>query len=598
MAYRWRQDGPAFEFPTPFGTENRFRTWRGWVLILGSLLVLGITAFVAPDESAAGALSSVVEASSDIALENAPENIQVPGSGWPHVLISLLLAVWGGMDLWQVSRQRQLLLAPGQPSSLGQEVSREGSGASPAAGAIMQMLSRGMPSPGELQRPYLRALRLLGPDLASAPSTLHAYLRARLSHLVLAVGLLPLASLLLLWPQPPATPLAAAWLIAVAVGGLLVHALHPERPALTPVAVGGLLAGAWLPGLALLFFSGGWPLVDKLVRFQMPLAAVALLGLAILLETLGVAAARAQVTTPSAGRSGHDDATASFDAHPMQLLREIDRELGRRWSEGVPNRRYAWQPPKIEGNADSGTFTALILEESQPATPTAARNVAPRPLAAGWLLVLDVLGLLLTLAAVAGLALATWTHMFDAASSWRPAALGLVAMAAGGWAMRVAHFLWSRTEVESTFTWLDLRGTWFRLPAGATPEAAGRHRDEAPLGVDELSLRSTVLQARSVFYAAGTWELGSRTVLSLAAHPPGAAVWTTLLQDFARKSQASPAATAPAVLAARAQARQRREAEQREQAAAPRKPARFCPACGTPVLAGARFCQQCGNTLD
>lgn len=583
MSYRWRQDGPAFEFPTPFGTENRFRTWRGWVLILGAVLVLALTALVVPNEANQGVID----------LETAP----VPGSAWPHVVFALLLLVWGGMDLWQVSQQRQLLLAPGQPASLGLEVSREGSGASPSAGAVMQMLSRGMPLPGDVQRPYRRLLNRLGEELASAPTTLHAYLRTRLSHLLLALGLLPLAGLLLFWPVPAATPLAATWLMVVAIGGLLLHALHPDRPALTPLAVGGLLLLAWGPALGLLFTSGGWPLVDKLVRFKLPLAAVALTAVAMALELLGVAAARAQLTRPAAGRSGHDEATASFDQHPMQLLREVDRELGRRWSEGVPNRRYAWQPPKIDAGADSGHFTALVLEESQPLAPAALRNQAQRPLGAGWLLTLDVLGLLLTLAAVVGLAVATWRHMLDGSASWTPAALGMVALAAGGWAMRVAHFLWSRTEVESTFTWLDFRGTWFRLPPGAA-EAVPRHRDEPPLGVDEISLRSVVLQARSVFYGAGTWELGSRTVLALTVHPTAPAVWTTLLQDFARKAQGNPAATAPAVLAARAQARQRREAEQRDTAAAPRKPARFCSACGTPVLAGARFCQQCGNTLD
>lgn len=584
MAYRWRQDGPAFEFPTPFGTENRFRSWRGWVLILGAVAVLAIVALVAPDE----AHKTV------IAVEDAP----VPGEGWPHVLLALLLAAWGGMDLWQVSRQRQLLLAPGQPASLGPEVSREGSGASPAAGTVMQMLSRGMPSPPEVPRPYQRALRLLGPDLAAAPTTLHAYLRTRFSHLVLAAGLLPLALLLLFWPQAPATPLAAGWLITVLVGGLLVHALHPDRPALPPLAVAALLALGWLPALALLFTSGGWPLVDKLVRFQVPLAATVLLALALVLEVMGVLAARAQLVTPAAGRSGQDEATASFDLHPMHLVREIDRELGRRWSDGVPNRRYAWQPPKIDAGADEGSFNALVLEESQPLSPPAQRGTAQRPRGAGWLLALDVLGLLLSLAAVAGVARAGWAHMLNAAAPWTPAALGLVALAAGGWAMRVAHFLWSRTEVESVFTWLDLRGNWFRLPPGA-PELAPRHRDEPALGVDDLVLRSVAAQARSVFYAAGTWELGSRSVVTLAAAPAAAAAWTTLLQDFARKAQASPAATAPAMLAARAQARQRREAGQRDAAGtAARKPARFCSACGTPLLAGARFCQQCGAVVQ
>ena len=30
MGYRWTEDGPAFEFPTPFAVENRLLAWRGW----------------------------------------------------------------------------------------------------------------------------------------------------------------------------------------------------------------------------------------------------------------------------------------------------------------------------------------------------------------------------------------------------------------------------------------------------------------------------------------------------------------------------------------------------------------------------------------
>ena len=66
----------------------------------------------------------------------------------------------------------------------------------------------------------------------------------------------------------------------------------------------------------------------------------------------------------------------------------------------------------------------------------------------------------------------------------------------------------------------------------------------------------------------------------------------------------SPQAMAPwsrlaleAALAARAPAKAPRMAPKKAPKAAPRKTARFCSACGTPVLQGARFCQHCGTVL-
>lgn len=586
MAYRWRLDGPAFEFPTPYSTENRFLRWRGYALIaLAVLIVLVVLVF------------SHTETDKPLdVLDKLPE----PASVWPHLIAAALLVLWGVLDLLQASRQGVLLLAPGQPASLMAEVSREASGASAGMAWLTQALGRGVAQPPELGHPYLRWLRRLGPDLAAAPTTLHAYLRVRMSHLVLGSGLLALVLLALAVPRPLVAVLTS--LLAVLAGGVVVlrHVLYPDRHALRPLALPVIAALVLVLGAVPGWFGDALPLAEKLQRLALPTGALVLLASVLLFELLGLQAARVHIDLPRPGKTGHDEATASFDVSPVLLFREIDRELDRRWSEGVPNRRYAWMPPKVDSAVEEGGFAGTVLEESQPQMLAEARGsraaedgVARRR----WLLTLDVLGLAWTVLGGSLWVYAAWAHMQDSGAPWTSTAVGLACVLAGGYSLRVAHLLWSRIEVLSTITWLDLKGAYFRLPVvPGVAEPAGWQRNEPAVGVDELTLRSCVVQARSVFFAAGTYELGSRVLLGLTASPATAAVWTTLLQDFARKSEASPAATTPAALAARAQARARRQA-QPEAGGQPRRPAKFCSACGTPVLAGARFCQQCGNTL-
>jgi zinc-ribbon domain len=216
-----------------------------------------------------------------------------------------------------------------------------------------------------------------------------------------------------------------------------------------------------------------------------------------------------------------------------------------------------------------------------------------------WLLVLGGLGLLLSVAGAVLWLRSAWVHLPNAALPWAEASVGAMAVLAGGWALRVAHALWSRIEVESTLTWLEFKGSFFRLPGAAVPQGGdvpAWSRGEPAVGVEDLVLRSCAVQARSVFYADGVQGPGSRVLLTMVANPAAAAVWTVQAKDFARKLAANPAAATPAALAARAKARARRVAESAQPAAA-RRNARFCPHCGTPVLAGARFCQHCGQTL-
>ncbi len=583
MAYRWRHDGPAFEFPTPFGTENRFLIARAVLLAVAGLTGLSMAAV-------AGSLESETPV---VALEKLPD----PGSAWPLVLAALLMLGNAVVNLLQALRQRQMLLQPGQPASLAGEVSREASGSGAGAAALLQSVSRGLAAPLEVSGPWRGPLLRLAPALGSSPGGLQAYLGARLSHGLLALGLGLAALGLLFWPRPGGAAMGALLLMAVGGAVALRHQFDPDRPLLSPAGLALALGVGWVGAAVLAFAAGALPILDKFERYQLPLAALTGAGVALALELMGLVAALGRLERPLAMRSAHEDVEVAFDAHPSLLLREVDRELGRRWTDGVPSRRYIWQAPKIDGAAEEGAFTATVLEETQPMAVNDRRS-GPAPSA--WLLLLGGLGLVLT-AGGAGLWLrSAWQHLPHAALPWTAASLGVVAVLAGGWALRVAHGLWSRIEVDSTLTWLEFKGSFFRL-AGTAPQQAsdapGWSRGGTPVGVEDMALRSSAVQARSVFYADGPQGPGSRVLLTLTANPAASAVWTTLARDFARKLVANPAAATPAALAARAKAKARRAAERVPPAAAPARGARFCPHCGTPVLAAARFCQHCGKGL-
>lgn len=591
MAYRWRHDGPAFEFPTPFGTENRFLIGRAVLLSIAGLAGLLMAAVA----------GTIEHEQPVVTLEKLPD----PGSLWPLVLAGLVLLAIAGLNLMQALRQRQMLLQPGQPASLAGEVSREASGAGAAAGVLLQAVSRGLATPREVSGPWRGVLLALAPQIASSPAGLQDFIAARLSHALLAL-LLGLAAVPLLFgPTPGGAALGALMLMTVGGAVVLRHQLDADRPVLSPLWLAIAVAVGWIGAAVLAFAAGLLPILDKLDRFDLPLAALVGAGLALALEGMGLLAARSRLELPVASRSMHEDAEVAFDAHPAQLLREVDRELGRRWTDGVPSRRYIWQAPKIDAAAEEGGFSATVLEETQPMAVNAragdaARREPPKAARTGWLLLLDGLGLLLSAAGAVLWLWSAWQHLPNAALTWAPATLGVVAVLGGGWALRVAHALWSRVEVESTLTWLEFRGSFFRLP-GAAPQSAGDapgwSRGEPAVGVEALALRSCAALARSVFYADGAQGPGSRVLLTMTANPAAATVWTAQARDFARKLAANPAAATPAALAARAKARARRVAESTTPAAGKRG-ARFCPHCGTPVLAGARFCQQCGQTLS
>lgn len=555
MSYLWSAQGPAFQYPACFRVENRFLTLRAAVLILCALAVFWV-ALADPDPDGPA-----------VQLRVKAER----GNPAPHVVMGALMLVMGLLDLLTAARQRRVLLVPGQPASLVSEVARRSSGTSSGAAWLMKVLRDGQVPGSEPTGDYAGPLRAVAGSLAHAPGSLPGYLRVRVSHLMAGAGLL--LALGITWPAAaqPATLALAALLYAALAAALVARSAWISKDAPAPFALGAVLVLTLACGVLVALFGSGVPQVARLQQLALPQATLLVLACMLVIEGLGLLAARAQAGAVPRVEMQGADAGADIDAEPVALMQEVERELHRYWADGIPNRRHAWEPLLPEGKAGTAELSAVVLEESQPLPTT-----EPTPLPRTWLLALGALGLLFTVAGgVLWVQLAHRQMGAPATTSWGPGASALVLLVAGGYAVRVGHLLWSRVEVDSTLLWLTIQ----RASAGA--------RDGL------LHLKARVVKARSVFHVAGEHQLGSRVLMRLAGDAAAAKRLVQQVQGFAERAPAAPSTTqGRSGLAPASPARP---------VTAPPRPslpmARFCPACGTQVTPGARFCQNCGASL-
>jgi hypothetical protein len=596
MAYRWSLEGPGFEFPTPYATENRFLRLRAYALVLLALAVVATTLLAGnvPDDAPL------------IAVEDQP----LPGSAWPHLLMALLIAVLGVLDFLQLARQRTLMLVPGQPEGLIAQVRSEGNGTSAGAAWLLRTLGQ-----GQVQTPpgdFVAGGWLPGGGraLALAPNSVQAYRQTRLSNLALGGGLLVVlafATVALngrLLNRPAGLSLVALTLLLVAVAAAARQVLDASKAALSPLKVLAVLALTVLACAPMAWWGDRLPRAAGLPQLGLPWAAATVLLVAWLSEALGWLAARANpdLPAPRSPMTG-DELSLQAGLSPALLLSEVDLELHRRWQDGVPSRRYCWQHSVVDGNSPTGAFTASVIEESQPqpggpvATGSTPGQLAGRARQTR-LLLLGVLALVASLGGALLWLWMTWLQMAGTNAAWTRGAVGLGGLLAGVHALRVAHLLWSRVEVDSQLTWLEFDGLYARQdgPAGV----ALRPRGDAPVRLETLTIRACVARARSVFYAAAGGEIGGRRLLGVEADAAAAALWTQLVDDLVRSAdEGGRPASAGAPSQAPSRPRDGREARNADALAGKtaHRSARFCSACGSPVLAAARFCQQCGHTL-
>ncbi len=602
MAFEYSTQGASLDFPNPYRIENQFLAARGLVL-----LACGI-----------GLLLMARGAGAEVQVQR----VNAAQGGFVLLVIAgAVLVLLGILELGRMARQLRVFFGRGQPPSLAPDVPRDVHGTSPRAQALVEQLRHGAIALAEPQGALNGILYSISRHLVTAPRMLRDYVQVRFANLLAAGGLLLLFGVTwLITPHPAAQSLAAA--VYLVLGGVLIIRTYVAGPggtvALGPLGLAVLLVFGIVGTVLIGRVAAQLPPLPWLESLALPRIALVLLAASVAIEALGLAAGHAHVDEPPPASTANDQAAVSFNADPNLLMQEVDRELQRRWTQNIPNRRYAWQPPQIEPTREAGNFSAVAVEETQPMPPSAVRKMDWSTCLAfprfWWLAVIDALGLVLTL--VGGL---LWLRLgtelrAGAPESWSPASIGFIFIVVGGYGMRVAHLLWGRLDFESTITWLDFSGSFARAQVGLGGQFTDRVRSERTVvNVESMTLRAWVVQARSVIFSYRDQAVGARTLVGMTGDIDAARAWTQQVRQFAqaqssvvvptagedaRRLQALAAANQLAGTAAPMPALAM-QAPAPAPALAPATAAgRHCTHCGAALAPEMRFCGRCGTPVQ
>lgn len=621
MSYEYSSDQAQLDFPNPYRVENMFWAARAGILVVCAVALL----FLARKHLSAQAMGSFV----------------VP------VALGIALFVLGAWNFVRIGQQLRVFFGRGQPAGLAKELATDTVGSTDEANALMQTVRQGtlefaIPS-GALNGVLYSVVK----HLITAPAYVQNVLQNRFSNLASYGFLLivMLVAMLFVWGSP-----VQGWVGAFFLALVVFMAVKPVSGGdaeakvsfnLTQIVL--LILAAVLGPVALSFLQDKLP--DLSWASFGAQAFVILLALAMI-EAVFFIAVQKNIDPPPPVSKVDTQGTASFNSDPNLLMQEIDREMQRNWAQRIPNRRYARVLPNIALNQRAGNFKGLVLEETQPMAPSAFTKMDWSVVMAYprffWLMVIDALGVALTLAGT--LALVIFAVQFDPLQEWKPvlgfATLGLSLVAVGGYAFRSAHTLWGRFDFESTLTWIEMEGSFIRSKIDLGNRLQDRVFTERDvINVENMTLRVWVTELRSVVFGHQSHGSATRRIITgMLGQPKEAEYLKDLVTQFAAAQSivvapgsaedarrmatmgamnqfgvaggaqaalppgfiadallqaAQPAANQPEGLYAAATAVQLAVTDNQQT----QKPPRFCSACGTRSESDATFCDDCGVAL-
>ena len=615
MAYEYSSEQAQLDFPNPYRIENIL-----WGIRAGILLVCAIALmFLARKHLAAQAIGSFVV---PLAL----------GAGL------FVLSAWSFV---RIGKQLRVFFGRGQPAGLVTELPADQIGTTEAAKGLMQTVRQGALEFAFPTGALNGVLYSLVENLITAPEYIQNVLQRRFSNLASYAFLLVIMGVatVLTWGTP-----VQGWVGAFFLALVVFMAVKPAtrngaqaKVSFNVTQVVVLVLVAILGPVLLSFLQTSLPdLSWASFGTQALIILVTLVGI----EAVFFVAVQRHIDLPPPVSKVDTQDTVSFNSDPNLLMQELDREMQRNWVHRIPNRRYARVLPEIALNEGAGKFKAQLLEESQPLAPRAFSKMDWSVVRAYprffWLMLIDLLGVLLTLAGA--MALVVFAVQFDPLQDWRPvlgfASLGLSLVAVGGYAFRSAHTLWGRFDFESTLTWVEMEGSYMRSKV----DIGNRLQDRVftardVVNVESMTLRVWVMDLRSVVFGHQSHgSMTNRIITGMVSRPTDAQYLKNLVCQFAseqsivvapramedaqrmaalgalnhRGESGTAASALPTGMLAGAMLQAVGAMASPSEAnggasvvatAAARQPARHCRSCGTAHEAEDAFCEGCGTRL-
>lgn len=268
------------------------------------------------------------------------------------------------------------------------------------------------------------------------------------------------------------------------------------------------LIGIFLP-VGLVLIDGGKQTflsqVDLSFFWGNSIMLLMVLGSALIFSLFILALYRRLDTPPQMADGCHVTQT-SFNAHPKQLADELDREMMKNWTEGIPNRVYTRTFPSVS-SGESGSFSCEFLEETQPIPESGEQDMSVKELAFSsqtfLLTILNALGVLLIVIAAVSF------YMFGSSvarniedPTWlNPLGFGIVLLLLGQMAIGSASHLWGQFKFKSQLMWFEFFGNWTRVKFDYGNQFVDRTKTErSTINIETATLRVWTVDLETVSF--------------------------------------------------------------------------------------------------
>jgi hypothetical protein len=436
MTYEYSAASARFEIDNPYKVEN------------AALLVCG----------AVGALTGLFLL---IGFRDAMGNPSVRGVR--GVVIGLLLLVGSIAVIGRATMQLRYFFGRGRPHDLTNLDA--GFGADPQSRAewLKENLRQNALAYREPQGAISGLVHQVFKTLIFAPRLIRAAAEAQCFNALLTLAiLLGLLAIVALYNEPA----VESWLAVIYLGALIPKLVRPfgsaESFARARAGIGFI---AFIVAVPIL----GPPLLGRLVgnlpditELDLPRRLGTCLFVLLVAQSLFFLALMRQLRDRPAVNMACVTRSLSMNNNPAKLFEELERTLQSRWTETIPNRRYALVKLPEVLSGQSGSFAGEVLEETQPlptsAGPTSSvfeklRDTANLPINA-----LTALGALSYIGAT--FSLVSFALASAGQQAWSTALLAITFFFTATYCLRSANLLWGRVDFQSVLMWVEINGSF------------------------------------------------------------------------------------------------------------------------------------------
>ena len=605
MAYDYNSQDDRFDFPNPYRIENFFYFCAAATLIFGGVVLLMV---------ARGSLSS----GSFIAMS--------------PLIIGVAMLVHGlAMGAKAMSRLR-FFFGRGEPANMAQNLTPDQVGTTEDANTLKDLLRHSSLVFREPTGPLNGALYSLFPNLIFAPQYVQtvaqrqfqnalAFLVTLVSLVVSLVGAnketvgwlglfyFGMALFILLKPIEKGAVGESGLGFKGLVGLILLAILGPV---VIPMIANAAIAPDWFPGMG-----------QAAIVMVTSLIAIVLFFRAVLRQSLK--------SPPHANIAVVQDAL-TMNSHPKQILDELERRMQDQWVASLPNRRYARLIPEVLLNAQSGSFEGELLEETQPVPDSEIRSMTWKSCFSEprfqWLAWLNSYGIIMMLIAVVSMVVFAekfFTEQGVNTQIFGFATLGISMWTLGNFCFRAGNVLWGRFDFLSKLIWVEMKGNYQSAQMDYGNQFTDKIKTQKQvINIESMTLRVWIAEIETVTFGKGA----ERTILGMRGLKDEAEGLHAHLKNFGQQQSMIVAPTSTVDLqrahslgamnqigknrnedasglpSAIADAINQAAGESDEQvpraSAAPEEPAERepdCHQCGPAAQAGMKFCPDCGTRL-